>query len=685
MSNIRNEYNEFKQDPIYKELETDGDLVLITERLNRSTVNKLNNSIARFDKKFSPYNEKLPAIAGIIKTAEDGLYLVLTGKMGSRNASKMLERMSIIHNILSDFFGRDLAMLLKMPYFKAAQLTPDIKLNELAVDDHNVKVIQRTFSSALKPSESERKLFRKVFKNFEMPTLNWNEAAKQLVCLTFNELSDLSDIERIPMVVADLKDKQEKEISDANNEVLDESGLEEAGRTSSGTGIGSKLMGAAGKVAGTTAKVGVAGAVVGAVGAAAAGAVAGKAIYNRFKSRSAEMTKEIDILQSYVKDAPGFEKVSSALNALRNQSKVASQAKFSANGGIKGFLSHPSVVVMKQAVLATKAIEGVITAWNEHIGSTYANGIKPEDLPLIKKELDSRIKGGMFAKLGKFVAGVKPFPGLSADDIIAAVMALASQGVVSKEDTKENTIVKPGTVQGIKNAVLPERLALLGSLITEHVLTEDYKELEDLVTKLSSVSKSREGKADDDMAKELTNDTKAAPQKPSAAPKQQMIDMTADKPGEPEATQDIKDKASAALAPGKHQSAQASTEVGNVPMNDFLNSATTKVANLNKRSPEEKKKLDVAIAGVGIKDVKDTTSAISYLLRNKNILDQIPAINKLKNLFNALPAAEAPSTQQPAPNKTAETPATATQTPVSSETPGWQQQMDKEVAGGLTE
>jgi hypothetical protein len=227
MSSIRKEYVESKQQAsqalIYEELEADGDLVLITERLNRSTVNKLNNSIKRFDEKFSPYNEKLPAIAEIIKSAEEGLYLVLTGKMGSRNAGKMLERMSVIHNILTDFFGRDLAMLLKMPHFKAASLTPEIKLDELAVDDHSVKVIRKTFAAALKPSKSERDLFRKVYKNFRMPSLNWNEAAKQLVTLTYNELTDLSDVGRIPMIVTDMKDKQEVSVEDKLSDKSDHS------------------------------------------------------------------------------------------------------------------------------------------------------------------------------------------------------------------------------------------------------------------------------------------------------------------------------------------------------------------------------------------------------------------------------------------------------------------------------
>lgn len=642
MSNIRNEYNEFKQrasqDLIYEELETDGDLILITERLNRSTVTRLNNSITRFDKKFSPYNEKLPAIAEIIKAAEDGLYLVLTGKMGSRNASKMLERMGIIHNILSDFFGRDLAMLLKMPYFKAAKLTPDIKLNELAVDDHNVKVIRRTFSSALKPSAEERRLFKKVFRSFEMPTLDWNEAAKQLVSLTYNELADLSDIERIPMIVADLKDKQEEEISGGAS--LDESGLEE--RSSNGqqaSGAGAKLLGGAGRIAGTAAKVGVAGATVGAVGVGVVAGAAGKAIYDRFKSRSAEMTKEIDKLQNYVKDMPGFENVSGALSALRNQSKIASQARFSTNGGIKGFLSHPSVVVMKQAVLATKAIEGVITAWNEHIKSTYSAGIKPEDLPLIKKELDNRIKGGVFAKIGKFVAGVKPFPGLSADDIISAVMALASQGVVNQKEAKENATAKPGVVQGIKNAVLPERLAILGSLITEHVLTEDYKELEDLVSKLSSVSKSPEGKADDDMAKELTTDQKQVIDPVSKAEQQKQEIVPLRKPEE---------------APGVE-----------VSMKDVINTSGAKVSALYNQNPAEKKALDERIKAIGIPDVVDSDSAIVFLTKNQAVLSLEQEILKLKALFTSLP--ELPPTVQAQPEAATVPKVASVQTPANQE------------------
>ena len=130
MSQLRKEYKEFKQfqEDIFKEAAeawTEENVILINERLNRNAIYRLNSAIERFDNKFGPYKDKLPAIADILNNAENGLHLVITGKVGSRTTAQMLQRMSIMYNILSNFFSGDLGALLKTPAFRVAHEQAD--------------------------------------------------------------------------------------------------------------------------------------------------------------------------------------------------------------------------------------------------------------------------------------------------------------------------------------------------------------------------------------------------------------------------------------------------------------------------------------------------------------------------------------------------------------------------------
>ena len=70
MSQIRKEYSEYKhfKEDIFKEAAeawTEENVILINERLNRNAIYRLNSAIQRFDNKFGPYKDKLPAIEDI--------------------------------------------------------------------------------------------------------------------------------------------------------------------------------------------------------------------------------------------------------------------------------------------------------------------------------------------------------------------------------------------------------------------------------------------------------------------------------------------------------------------------------------------------------------------------------------------------------------------------------------------
>lgn len=216
MSQIRKEHKEFKQ--INEDLKnniTDYvmlNMVLINEKFDRTTLHRLNSSIQRFDKKFGPYRTKLPAIAKVLNDAEKGLYVVITGGAGRKSTAHMLERMTMIYNILSNFFGRDLGMLLKTPVFKTALAMPEKALNMIEHPEHNQKMIKKVLLAALKPDKVENEVFDRVYKNIPMPSLNWNEAANQIMGLCVNDLNELCGIENVPAVVVNELPSEKHEI-----------------------------------------------------------------------------------------------------------------------------------------------------------------------------------------------------------------------------------------------------------------------------------------------------------------------------------------------------------------------------------------------------------------------------------------------------------------------------------------
>lgn len=227
MSEIRKEYKEFKL--INEDIKQDAkkhimsNVILISEKFDRTNLHRLNSSIQRFDQKFGPYRTKLPAIAKVLNDAEKGLYIVITGGAGRKSAAHMLERMTMIYNILSNFFGRDLNTLLKTPVFKTAVAMPEKALNQIEHPDHNQKMIKKVFVAALKPDRIEREVFDRIYKSIPMPSINWNECSKQLMNLSVNDLNELCGIENVPAVVVDRPENTvEGEVSSEEQNVLKE-------------------------------------------------------------------------------------------------------------------------------------------------------------------------------------------------------------------------------------------------------------------------------------------------------------------------------------------------------------------------------------------------------------------------------------------------------------------------------
>lgn len=215
MNEIRKDYKNFKllNEQTNQEAKTwvIHNVILLNEKFDRSTLHRLNSSIQRFDQKFGPYRSKLPALSKVLNDAEKGLYVVITGGASKKSAGHMLERMTLIYNILSNFFGRDLGALLKTPVFRTAVAMPERALNQIEHPEHNPKMIKKVFLAALKPDRIEREVFDRAYKNIPMPSLNWSEASNQLMGLCVNDLNELCGIEKVPAIIVDTENTENTE------------------------------------------------------------------------------------------------------------------------------------------------------------------------------------------------------------------------------------------------------------------------------------------------------------------------------------------------------------------------------------------------------------------------------------------------------------------------------------------
>jgi hypothetical protein len=178
-------------------------IILVNEKIDRRTVKRLSDAIIKFDQSFGPYKDKIPALAGNIERAEEGLNKVLTGRANDKKAKDMLARMSFLYSALSSFFGRDLPVILNTMMFAVPKENSDVRLDSLQAPSgltYDPTAIRDAFAHALSPNKDEQKLLGKIYKKKNIPLLDTNAVANQMLGLTYTELQDLANIEKVPMV-----------------------------------------------------------------------------------------------------------------------------------------------------------------------------------------------------------------------------------------------------------------------------------------------------------------------------------------------------------------------------------------------------------------------------------------------------------------------------------------------------
>lgn len=218
MSQLRQEFKKAQQkkDEVVSEAALywlKENVIVINEKINRSSVNRLISSINKFENTFGPYKSRIPEIAKILDGAESNLQSVLTGRAGDKRASDMLEYLSFVYNVFSTFFSKDLPVIMTTKLFAAPKMQPEVRLDSISDPEgaYNPEMIRKALAHGINPSSQERKLMSKILRIRNMSKLDGKKIARQLMSLSYNDLQDLTNVGKVPLVTTP---KTEEELSE---------------------------------------------------------------------------------------------------------------------------------------------------------------------------------------------------------------------------------------------------------------------------------------------------------------------------------------------------------------------------------------------------------------------------------------------------------------------------------------
>lgn len=410
MSSLRQAYfaQKTRQDQIITEAATEwlkSNVILINEKIDRKTVNRLIDSIQKFEDTFGPFKEKLPAIAEHLDMAEKALNLVITGKISNRKTANLLEQLTYLYASFSNFFTRDLPILLKTRLFKLAKENPEAVLN--SIQGFDPQTVQEAIINALRPSVEEKQLLSKIYRGGALPKLNSREVARQMLNLTYADLEELSKIGKVPMVVADVDGSPGEMMAGMPEGVV----VKETGEKFINEEIAEAI------VKKTSEKL----------------MLDEQMLYETkllLEASLQEIQPKIDILKQLVSQAEMLKPLAQPISDL--ESKLL---QVLADGDVKSYINQittgqaslgdlfksPKGKILAQANLAIETMNNVGKAWADIAPFLEKDNVTGADIANVKKILTNNIKGGIVQKLKSMFSGVTPFPKLSPDDILAVL------------------------------------------------------------------------------------------------------------------------------------------------------------------------------------------------------------------------------------------------------------------------
>lgn len=432
MTSLREEYSKYKnnKNKMINEAAVQWvleNVILLNETFNREALQRLQSSITKFDSIFSPFAAKIPEVK---KSLDDAIELMNRITMGEKITKKdgrlklsddekeaikepatyMVKYMSVLYNNLSRFFNKDMKVLLDFPLFKKAAENPSTPLKDLADQER----MRKALLHALEPSVEAKAILERMYKSMELPTLNYEKIADELLNLSIEELRELTQVDRVPLVASIEKSNKNKqqtteEAKSTNPKAISES-LEEEEEEH-------QILKEFGEID---------------------------------QNQIDNVVKGIQRIQGIIRGFPELQELNQALDELRSQA-MATIAK----GGI---LSGRKA----QTIAATA---NMVYAFFDKIGELWPKikPLIPDDRPLTEEEIDNietlliRAQGGIMSKIGNWFK-TRGIPNLQPTQIAKEIMSVVRLGQENPA-TKQNPQVAIKAAESLSNFF--ERLANL--------------------------------------------------------------------------------------------------------------------------------------------------------------------------------------------------------------------------------
>lgn len=218
MTTLREAYNKHKQEKSTAIQEAAvrwvmENVVLLDENFNRESLQRLQQSISKFDTMFAPFGAKVPEVKRSLDDAVELMNRITMGEKITRKdgrlrltqeehealkepATYMVKYMSMLYNNLSRFFNKDMPALLDFPIFKMANQHPNVPLGRLA----EAPRIRKAILNALVPNPETQAILRRMYRSMELPNLDYETIADQLLNLTVTDFKQLMGVEKVPLV-----------------------------------------------------------------------------------------------------------------------------------------------------------------------------------------------------------------------------------------------------------------------------------------------------------------------------------------------------------------------------------------------------------------------------------------------------------------------------------------------------
>lgn len=393
-TNIRKDYNKLRS---VKDRQIDeaarmwlsNNVIFISEKIDRKSIDRLINSIQKFDNKFGAYRNLIPSITSVINQAEEDLQNIITGKSEGQRAGEILGYLSSIYNCYSNFFSKDLPVLTKTKLFRVAMENSDTPMNRITDDGFDIKPIKKAIAHAVEPTAEEKKLLKGLLKRKYI--VDANAVADDLVNLSFNDLRNLMEIDKVPIVSTVnesvvLKETPKKKT--LNEGILFEATIEEIG-----TALGSL-----------------------------------KSVADSLNIP--DIAKSVNQLHSDLLAAKAGGKMDQVIQQIQGQDKRALADVFKSKEG----------QLLKQANMAIETFKKLGDMWPQIKKMIDKDDVSLQDLNNVRTILNKEVGGSYFKKLSQnFGVATKPYPGLEPTNIVSKLMTTLDKSVQQEQAVPAKT------------------------------------------------------------------------------------------------------------------------------------------------------------------------------------------------------------------------------------------------------